>query len=171
MAKTPDSSISTHASDLLSLVQYHNWANELLIDAAGAVAPSQLTTGTLSKGSCFETIRHVLDVSWSWRLAAQGIPAKEEIWKVEPLEDLPAVRKYTEAEGGRLLGFVGSLSPADLEREMRPSWRKRSYKVRHIILHIVNHGTEHRNEIGWYLTKLGHSPGEMGFMKFVDSGR
>ena len=46
---------------------------------------------------------------------------------------------------------------------------KHSYTIRHVIVHVVNHGAAHRDAIGWALTRLGHSPGELDFLDYVDS--
>ncbi len=155
--------------DYESLVQFNNWANARLLETAAQLTPKQLHSGKLSKGTGFETLRHVLDVEWSWRMACEEKPASEELWKIEPLEDFAAVRARWEAEGASLLAFVQSLRADDFERVVTPSWEKASYKIDDIIMHIIIHATDHRSELGWFFTGLGHSPGDIEWLGYVDA--
>jgi uncharacterized damage-inducible protein DinB len=76
-------------ADLATLVSYHNWANGRLLTAAAALTPDQLMAdAALSNGSAFETLRHMLDVAWSWRRACNGEPASDLLWKLERVMNL-----------------------------------------------------------------------------------
>lgn len=48
---------------------------------------------------------------------------------------------------------------------------KQSRQVKHILLHILHHATNHRGEVGRYLATLGHSPGDLDFLDYFDSRR
>jgi uncharacterized damage-inducible protein DinB len=157
--------------DFITFIEYNNWANSRLLDTAEQIPPADLAAGSLSQGTAFETLRHVLDVEWSWRLTCEGQEAADVLWKIEPLEDLPAIRTYWHTEGERLLAFVRTLPEEDFDREVVASWSKKSFQIKHILMHIVNHATNHRSEIGWYFTKLGHSPGDLEFAQYIDMQR
>ncbi|MEO8610847.1 MAG: DinB family protein [Chloroflexota bacterium] len=156
--------------DYLTYVQYHIWANNRLLDVAEKIPTDQLMNeAALSFGSAFKTLRHMLDVEWSWRMAAQGQAATTVLWELEPLEDLAAVRAYWGAEGERLLDFVRGLSDAEFEHEVTPSWMQKPYAVKHILIHLVNHATNHRTELGWHFTRLGHSLGDSEFIDYLNA--
>jgi uncharacterized damage-inducible protein DinB len=163
--------------DLVTQVEYNNWANGKILEAAARIPADQLFAtrealgipAQLSNPSAFDTLRHVLDVEWSWRLACQEVSATQLLWEVEtePLDDLPAVTAYWHAEEERLLAYLRSLSAADLAREVTPSWGSRSCQIGQIIMHIVHHDAFHRSELGWYFTALGHSPGDLGYLEYL----
>ncbi len=155
-------------TDFIELARYNQWANQRLLDTAAKVSPESLHADAgLSFGSAFHTLRHVLDVGWSWRIACEGQEATQMLWEVEPLEDLAAVRAYWDGEAERLVTFVRSLSTDDLNRQVKLGTERNAYALRDILLHMVTHDTGHRNEIGWYFTRLGHSPGDMDFLDYV----
>jgi uncharacterized damage-inducible protein DinB len=154
-----------------TLVRHHAWAGQRLLDTAALLTPAQLETGSLSQGSLFATLRHVADVNQSWGRTAQGLPELSAEQVEHDLVDLASLRDFWFAEDARLLAFTRSLTPADLEREVHRLSKTRTYKIGWILFHITNHRMDHGNEIGWDLTRLGHSPGEMGFMAFLDLER
>jgi uncharacterized damage-inducible protein DinB len=36
----------------------------------------------------------------------------------------------------------------------------------HLLAHVVNHGTQHRSEVGMALTEAGHSPGDLDMLVY-----
>ena len=154
------------AFDYATFVEFHNWANEKLLETAEKIPKEQLMGPKLpSDNTPFETLRHMLDVDWSWRLACIGEVATQVLWETVPLPDLAALRAYWRNEAALLLDYVRGMSDDELEEEVTPNWMPTSFKRKHIIIHIVNHGTEHRAELGWHFTGLGYSPGDLGFLE------
>lgn len=154
-----------------TLMRHHAWAVQHLLDTAALVTSAELEMDALSHGTLLATLRHVADADQSWGRTAQGQVAYDVKRMEEEFVDLPSLRAFWLAEDARLVDFASSLSPADLDRDMQPPWKKQSYKIWQILCHIANHRAEHGNQIGWQLTALGHSPGEMGFMGFIDLRR
>ena len=152
-----------------TVMRHHLWAVDKLLGAAALVPAPQLEAEGLSHGSILSTLRHVADVDQSWGRTAQGLPQASGAEDVNQCADLASLRNLWRAEDLRLLEFASGLSDADLERDVQPPWRRQPRKVWQILLHISNHRAEHGNQIGWQLTALGHSPGEMGFMGLIDS--
>jgi len=140
-----------------TLMRHHAWAVQRLLDAASLVTPAQLEADVISHGTVLATLRHVADVDQSWGRTAQGQPAHDVKRMEEEFVDLSSLRVFWLAEAARLVDFACSLSPLDLDRDVHPL--------------ISDHRAEHGNQIGWHLTTLGHSPGDMGFMGFVDLQR
>lgn len=154
--------------DLETFVRYNNWGNARLLDTASRFPDETLRVDAgLSYGSAFHTLRHVVDVEWSWRLACEGLPVTQLLWELEPLETLEQIRAYWHTEGEQLLALVQSLPAAGFDRMITPDWSEVAYPVKHIVMHIVNHGTNHRSELGWYFTRLGHSPGGLDFLDYL----
>ncbi|MPZ98606.1 MAG: DUF664 domain-containing protein [Dehalococcoidia bacterium] len=155
------------------LMQHHAWAVERLLETAALLPPAQLETNVLSHGGLLSTLRHVADVDQSWgRALLAGLghdvePVAAEVMD-EQLAELASLRAFWLPEVARLVDVAGALSPADLDRDVQPSWKRQPYKAWQVLTHISNHRAEHGNQLGWQLTALGHSPGELGFMGFVD---
>jgi uncharacterized damage-inducible protein DinB len=38
-----------------------------------------------------------------------------------------------------------------------------------MIMHVANHGTQHRSEVAAMLTSYGHSPGDLDFSEYLRS--
>ena len=155
------------ALDYVTLIEYNNWADHRLLNTAEQLPDVDLRSGTLSKGDAFLTLRHILEAEWAYRMTCQNQSALGKKQLFESFKDLSALRSFWEAEGERLLTFVRSLTENDLEREVVPHWTRQAVKTRHVLVQIVNHSTNHRTELGWYFTGLGHSPGDLDYIFFV----
>ena len=150
------------AGDLIGFVRFHAWANERIVATAAELSDDELRrTATLDHGTAFQTLRHLVDVDWSWREFCTGNDVGETyLWDRTSLDDLSSVRAFCLEEDARLRTYVESLDPATLDEPLAldgemsvPRWL--------IVAHIVNHGTQHRSELARYFTECGHSPGEL----------
>jgi uncharacterized damage-inducible protein DinB len=154
-----------------TLVAYNRWANLRLMDAAERVTAAQRVQPMgLSFGSIFGTLVHVLGPERVWRLRiAQG---QSPFALVSPtdFQDLAALRRAWDEEMGELEAFTQALDDAALEREVvyrNLSGEEQQSPLWHILLHVVNHGTQFRAEAAVGLSQLGASPGGLDLIAWL----
>jgi uncharacterized damage-inducible protein DinB len=154
------------ADTLLGFVRFHAWANDRILRTAADLSDDEFRrTANLDHGSAFQTIRHLVDVDWSWREFCIGNDVGDTyVWDHGfVLDDLPAIHAFCLEEDVRLRDFVGSIDGAALTEpwSTRPDFARPRWLV---VAHIVNHGTQHRSELARYFTECGHSPGELDLL-------
>lgn len=153
---------------MLAFVRFHAWANDRILTVAAGLSDEELRrAGVLDRGSAFDTIRHLVDVDWSWREFCAGNDVGDTyVWDQGfALDDLPAITQFNLEEGRRLRDYVASLDEAQLNEPLAMSEDPSDRIPRWLILaHIVNHGTQHRSELAHYLTRCGHSPGDLDLL-------
>lgn len=159
--------VSMATASVAALMRHHAWAVRRLLDTAAAATNEQLSADSEGRGSIFATLRHIADVDQSWGRVARGELDLSLDQVVELCPDLSALRAFWLDEVAHLVRFAGSLTPEVLEREVQPPWNALTVRVWQVLWHITDHRAEHGGEVGWRLTALGHSPGELGFMYFV----
>jgi uncharacterized damage-inducible protein DinB len=155
---------------LLAFVRFHAWANDRILTTTAALSDEELRrTANLDHGSAFQTLRHLVDVDWSWREFCIGNDVGATyVWDHGfELDDLAAVHAFCLEEDERLRTFVGSLQDEALGEPWGtdPDFRPPRWLV---VAHVVNHGTQHRSELARYLTECGHSPGELDLLDAFD---
>jgi uncharacterized damage-inducible protein DinB len=151
---------------LLALVRFHAWANDRILTTATDLSDEELRrSATLDHDSAFGTIRHLVDVDWSWREYCIGNDVGDTyVWDHGfELDDLPALHAFCLEEDARMRGYVSSLDNSALNEPIKigsdltvPRWL--------LVAHVVNHGTQHRSELARYLTECGHSPGDLDLL-------
>jgi uncharacterized damage-inducible protein DinB len=160
------------ADSLLAFVRFHAWANDRILTTAAGLSDEELRrTAELDHGSAFQTLRHLVDVDWSWREFCEGNDVGETyVWDHGfELDDLPAIHAFCLEEGMRLRGYVESLDQAALTESLALSAEVNDTVPRWLILaHVVNHGTQHRSELARYLTERGHSPGDLDLLDALE---
>ncbi len=155
----------------LTLAAYNAWANHRLLLKAGRLPWAELQAdAAVSHGSLLAGLVHILDTQWYWRTGAQTGRLPLRTLQAGEFSGLPDLRGRWQLEDRLLSDYVGGLSDEDVLSEVEYTWpqaRPRRRPLWHILLHIVNHGTQHRSELGLRLAELGHSPGDLDFIKFV----
>ena len=73
-----------------------------------------------------------------------------------------------------MLGYLRELNELELDEEVsykRTGGEDQRNVLWHLLIHVVNHGTEHRSQVAAELTAYGYSPGDLDVVHFVRGGR
>jgi uncharacterized damage-inducible protein DinB len=153
---------------LLALVRYQAWANDRVLATAALLTDDDLRRpDTFDRGSAFDTLRHLVDVDWSWREFCTGNDVGESYaWDHGyTLDDVTQLHAFTREEDARLRHYVSALDRSSLDEPLVMSDDPNDTIPRWLILtHVVNHGTQHRSELARYFTVCGHSPGDLDLL-------
>ena len=150
--------------DVRLLLDYHVRSTDRILGLCGNLTDEDLRAPAgFDHGTAFQTLRHLVDVDWSWREFCTGNDVgKTYAWDVYPLEDLEQIERFWAQERDRLTRYVASLDQEALDEPLTIGSSEPVTVARAMILaHVVNHGTQHRTELARYLTDHGHSPGDL----------
>jgi uncharacterized damage-inducible protein DinB len=155
---------------LRTLIDYNYWANERIVLAADKVSEAQfLASASFSWGGLRGTLVHTLSAEWTWRSRWQGLAPTAPL-RMEEYPTVAALRTRWRAEEAATRECVAKLTEPALAQTvtyMRMSGGASAEPLWQIMIHLVNHGTQHRAEAAALLTEYGHSPGDLDFIVFV----
>ena len=156
--------------DVLLLYKYNQWANAKILDAAANLTPEQFTApATFPHGGLRGTLVHALSAEWIWRTRWEGT-SPTYMLKAEEFPDFPSLRARWAEEEMRLMNFVSSVPEERLNNTFdytNTSGKPFTRILWHAMVHLVNHGTQHRTEAAAMLTDFGCSPGDIDLIFFV----
>ena len=160
------------------LYQYNRWATERILDQAGGLTPQELhAPGVTGHGSIRDTLLHLINTQQSWLSWWDGSLSAQEAYglSLNPADypDLAAVRAVWETLEGRTQAFVFRLREEDLGRvyaHTMPNGANWSMALWQMMLHVANHGTQHRSEVAAMLTGFGRSPGNLDLLFYLAPG-
>jgi uncharacterized damage-inducible protein DinB len=156
-----------------SLYEYHAEATERVLRTADALSVEQFTQTVVSgQPAIRDTFVHTcsaqrVHLSW-WDGSMSGEESFRQQFPAEDYPDIRAVRQMWKETLSDTRTFIDTLTDdADMERvytrkifdgsaRKRPLWQ--------MMLHVFNHGTQHRSEVALMLTALGHSPGDLDLL-------
>lgn len=157
--------------DVLLLYEYNYWANKHVLDAAARVGREQLIApAALSHGSLHNTLVHILATEWVWRMRCQEGISPSALLSERELPTLEALRSRWQEEEHTMRSFLAGLSDEALAGTVRyTTTRGVPYEnvLWHLLVHVVNHGTQFRGEAGVLLAEYGHSPGDLDLIAFL----
>ena len=157
--------------DLLLLYKYNQWANAKILNAAVGATPEQyLAPAAFPHGGLRSTLVHALFAEWIWRNRWEG---NSPTYRLKP-DDFPTIESLRErwlAEEQKLMDFAEAVTDEKLNQTFNytnTSGKPLTKVLWHAMVHVVNHGTQHRTEAAAMLTDFGCSPGDIDLIYFLD---
>jgi uncharacterized damage-inducible protein DinB len=156
--------------DILVLFRYNQWANGKILNAA-ATLPQELFLREASypHSGLRGTLVHTLFAEWIWRSRWQGeSPTKR--FKTDEFPTFDSLYQRWMQEEHVLMGYVEGLTDDLLNQHFHYKTTRgepRQQILWHTMLHVVNHGTQHRAEAAALLTDFGCSPGDVDMIYFL----
>lgn len=157
------------AEMIQTMYDYGDWAMEKVFVAAEGLTQEQVDgPGTAGRGSIRETLFHLIRahkswLSW-WDASLTSDESSDLKLEVEDYPDLNSVRALWAGVSRQTAAFTSSLQDADVARvytDTDEDGEPEALILWHMMVHVVNHGTQHRSEVAAMLTDFGHSPGNL----------
>ena len=153
----------THA-DLETLLDYHYWARDRVLEAAALLAAEEYTRDL---GSSFKSIRdtlvHAYSAEWAWHSRWVGVSPRAHL-STDLFPDVPTLQAAWIELEGRMRAYLaeaGAAGEAGISRVISYSNLQGvpgSSVFWHMLQHVVNHGSYHRGQVSTMLRQLGATP-------------
>jgi len=157
-------------SEILTLYKYNAWANARILNVAANLTTEQfLAPASFSHGGMRGTLVHTLFAEWIWRRRWEGHSPTE--WLLpEDYPNFESLKTRWMKEEKELMNFAENISDDKLNSTLHylsTGGKPFQNTLWHLMVHLVNHGTQHRSEAAAMLTDFGHSPGDIDFIVFL----
>jgi len=160
--------------DILTIYDYNYWANKKILDSSARVNQEQFgAAANFPYGGLRGTLLHILDTEWGWRALFENIDSATDL-KETDFTTLATLKARWREEEIAMRAYLASLSDEDMERHLyytTDTGIERDRILWHCLLHVVNHGTQHRSEAAALLTNYGQSPGDLDFTVFLNESK
>jgi uncharacterized damage-inducible protein DinB len=151
---------------LARLFEHHNWANARMIEVCSTLTDEQLEAQpkSVTKGSIRRTLEHLVNSQQGYLRTLTGI---------EPRFDLKGTRSFPDLrEAARLVGedFLAIARDEAGKMPKTPRQTRDGYLVEPwvLMLQVLNHGAEHREQISSMLTDLGLTPPDLDGWSYAE---
>jgi uncharacterized damage-inducible protein DinB len=150
------------ADEIRFLFAYDRWATRRLLAVLDGLDPAVwMRTDIVGERGLGSILVHHLGASQRWRHAFQDIHELPEP-EGEPLPTIDQFLERWESEWTIVDAWLPTVDD-DLVNDVHegvPLWQ--------FLVHVVNHGTQHRAEAAALLTAEGRSPGELDLVNYAD---
>jgi uncharacterized damage-inducible protein DinB len=146
---------------LLTLLDYHYWARDRVLDAVERLTPEQLTRDL---GNSFPSVRdtlvHLFSAEWVWCARWQG-ESPQTMLDPAAFPDVASIRAAWHEHEQKVRAILAQLGENGITRaieyktfngvaQAQPFWQ--------MLQHVVNHGSYHRGQVTTLLRQLGAAP-------------
>ena len=139
---------------LVKLFEHNNWANQKIIQACSALSDKQLDAEphSVTKGNIRDTLLHLVG-SQAGYLSLLTLPVEDR--QYAPLEFSGLLESANKSGDGLLALAKGKQKPFDSRLTTKDGFYTEPWVV---MLQVINHATEHREQIKSMLSALGVTP-------------
>jgi uncharacterized damage-inducible protein DinB len=149
--------------EVVWLFAYDRWATRRVLGLLDGLDEASWTEPNLvGERGLGGILVHHLGASQRWRHAFQETgeePAPER----EPLPTIAELERRWVAEWAAVDTWLPTVTQGFIDHVVDgvPVWQ--------MLIHVVNHGTQHRSEAAALLTAKGRSPGELDMMNYAEA--
>jgi uncharacterized damage-inducible protein DinB len=152
------------AEEIRFLFAYDRWATFRVLSVLDDLDPvAWARTDVVGERGLGEILVHHLGASQRWRIGfeTQGTGEGPEP-ELEPLPTIDELRERWDAEWAAVDAWLPTLTDDFIAYVYGgvPVWQ--------MLVHVVNHGTQHRAEAAALLTAEGRSPGELDLVNYAE---
>jgi len=149
--------------ELQTLIDYHYWARDRLLDAVGKLSSDDFTRDL---GSSFKSVRdtlvHIYSAEWIWCSRWQGESPTAMI-AGNTFGELIALRKAWDEHEVTMRSVLDGFAPDGLDQVIEYQdtkgnvWRQIFWEM---LQHVVNHASYHRGQVTTMLRQLQAAPSD-----------
>ena len=149
---------------LVKLFEHNNWANLRMVDACSTLSDEQLDSEPRSAtiGSIRQTLSHLAGAQAGY-LSLLTLPVEERIRHSPAFDELQG--SVTKSGEGLLELARGEQKPLSSQLQTRDGFYVEPWVV---MVQIINHATEHREQISSMLSALGITPPDLDGWSYGD---
>jgi uncharacterized damage-inducible protein DinB len=161
--------------ELLMTFDYNYWANERILNAAEGLTDEQYaaTVRGLSMGNVRATLVHTLAAENIWRMRCLEGVSPTKLLREDDFPTFDSLRKLWADEEAAMRDGLARLTEealaGPLDYRTTNGTAMREDRLWRLLLHLVNHGTQHRAEAAVALTAFGRSPGDVDLIVYLRS--
>ena len=147
--------------ELHTLVDYHYWARDRLLDAAERLTPEQFTRDL---GNSFPSIRdtlvHIYAAEWIWCSRWQG-ESPQAMPAPNAFPDVATVRRTWKTHEERMRSVLDGLGEQGVHRTIEyrtTDGQPHAQVFWQMLQHVVNHASYHRGQVTTMIRQLEATP-------------
>jgi uncharacterized damage-inducible protein DinB len=150
-------------NDLTTLLDFHYWARDRVLDAVSQLTPEEYTR---ELGSSFPSVRdtlvHLFSAEWNWCQRWHGT-SPTAMLDPHDYPDLQVLAVAWRIQEQRMRAYLASLDASEIAKESdynALNGQPQRSVFWHMLQHVVNHGSYHRGQIATMLRQLGAAPAQ-----------
>jgi uncharacterized damage-inducible protein DinB len=147
-----------NADTIRMLYDYNYWAHRMVWDCVTQLSEADFKRNTgYSWGSVHAQVVHTMGAEWIWFSRLQGT-SPDSMLQTDDYPDYASIRARWDEIEAEVRAYVNGLTDEQIRGTFTystTSGREYTEPALDILLHIVNHGTDHRAQTLAMLHKLG----------------
>ncbi len=147
--------------ETMEVLDYNAWANDRLLEGAGALAPEQyLQDMKSSHGGIHGTLAHIVGAQKMWLSRWRGVPDTTVLSGKDlgSLQELIATWRKVNAD---TVSYLSSITEEKLNETFTmttTAGKEFHHSYREALVHLINHSTYHRGQVASMMRQHGVKP-------------